>query len=684
MRNYSFDVICCLLSGKKNNLLRQFTFVGLLFLMPLCFAVVANAQPDFASFLSRSDFNAVSSNLSIIDFESVAPAKGGFGKYSVNEGLTVNRAGFRTSGGGKFGAGMILVLSGPYAVTNPMYNTGTGAVLAWGPPNQPGNAYLDVMLPSGVFAVGVDLWTGQPYISTVEVIATTRDGKTQSVTVNTQQRPNSSFAGFVSDKEITFVRFQLPKGQSWLFLDNFSYGRKAEGANLKPSTSATVQQSDNKQNVNQAETPTARPSISLENPSQKSSVVQSDAPRQQTNNPSSTSSKNGVSASAAGNIAYVRGGTEIRLIAPDGTNDHRIWTHPDAKEELGLHELAWRPDGKELAFSSGHAAVTSLYDADLYAIKPDGTGFRKLTNPPDRSEFARFPKGTVTVTVSNSGATSDIFIIYVAGADEPQQANIPPGTAKTLVFKSVADFGNHPQAIVAMWGKYRWFMPGTDVQAGRTVKAPNFNIMGGGIQLLGAYRPVWRSDGSRVSSRSGLCVISSVPVNPIAGEYIFNPLFSGENPFGSCAWDWGPTPAVANQVIYTENSGEESAIFQITEGGKHPGRKLTAYSDLQYQLLEDLHWLPDGSGFLFSNVTLERDSANIFRYDFATKRTTQVTHLEIEFTGTFSVSPDGQWIVFERAKSRDDDKAVDLWMVGVDGKNLRLVVKDGHNPAWSR
>src|ERR1041385_643002 len=102
-----------------------------------------------------------------------------------------------------------------------------------------------------------------------------------------------------------------------------------------------------------------------------------------------------------GTIAYVRDSTEIRLIDADGSNDRRVWTHPDARKELGIDSLAWRPDGQELAFSSSHAAVASLYHADIYTIRRDGSGLRKLTNPPDRSEYARYPKGTVSVTVRN-------------------------------------------------------------------------------------------------------------------------------------------------------------------------------------------------------------------------------------------------------------------------------------------
>ncbi len=388
-------------------------------------------------------------------------------------------------------------------------------------------------------------------------------------------------------------------------------------------------------------------------------------------------------------IAYIRDGMEIRVINPDGTNDRRLWTHPDAKKALGIDSLAWRPDGKELVFSSRHAAAASLYDADLYAIQPDGSGLRKLTNPPQLSEFSRFPKGNVSVTVRNaqpvyqqSQASSGVFIVYVAGAAEPQQITLPPGATKTLLFNQVADFGNTAQAVVAIWGNFRWFTPGVDVRAGTTAKAPVFSIAGDGIEYFGAYRPVWRQDGSRVSYRSGVCTLNSVPRDPKAGEYAFNPLFSGKHPLGTCVWDWGPTASTANQLLYSENNSGDSSIFRITEGGKHPGEKLTTYSNIAYQLLFDLRWLPDASGFLFSNQTLMRDSANIFRYDFATRQVTQITQLQNEFTGAFSISPDGQWIVFERSKTLDQDRAIELWVVGINGKNARLLTRNGFAPSW--
>jgi hypothetical protein len=81
------------------------------------------------------------------------------------------------------------------------------------------------------------------------------------------------------------------------------------------------------------------------------------------------------------------------------------------------HPLGWGRQPKE-----GAIALTA--DADLYGIRPDGTGYRKLTNPPDLNAYSKYPKGSVNVTVRN---------------DQP-------------------------------FYKVRWFTPGVDVRAGSTVR----------------------------------------------------------------------------------------------------------------------------------------------------------------------------------------------------------------------
>jgi len=645
------------------------TFGKFLFgLVIVCFLLVTveathGAQGGVLTFSDRQAFTSAANKLTVIDFEGSAPPSG-FINYRAPNAFSIHGLQFTLGGGGKFGPGAISLVGGWY-YAGPIYETTTGAKITWSPPNQPGNAYLEVRLPANVTAVGTDLWAVQPAVSSVEASVATTDGQTQTANISTSTRPAASFIGFTSSTPISSIRFTIPRGQTGLILDNFTFGQSTAKQQSIASTAQSPEDEDRR--------PVATSSKS------SSSTVNTERPSQLT----------GTASTRGGTIAYIRNGTEIRLIEPDGSNDRRLWTHPDASKDLGIDSLAWRPDGQELAFSSSHAAVASLYHADLYAIRPDGSGYRKLTNPPDRNEYERYKKGSVSVTVRNeqpiykqSQASSGVFLVYVAGAEEPQQITLPPGASKTLLFNNVADFGNHPQPVVAMWGKFRWFIPGVDVRAGTTVKAPAFGISGDGIELFGAFRPVWRADGSRVSYRSGVCTISSVSVNPTPGEQTYDPIFGGKNPLGTCSWDWGPTQSTANQVLYTENSSGGSNVFRITEGGTHPGEKLTQYSDVDYQLLFDLHWLPDGSGFLFSNQTLMRDSANIFRYDFKTRKVTQITRLENEFTGTFSISADGRAIVFERSKSLEDNREIDLWIVNLDGRDAHLLVRNGFAPSW--
>jgi hypothetical protein len=688
------------------------------------FAAGGAAQTGVEHIDGREAFASASRGLTVIDFGSAAPARG-FGMYRAEEGLSLGGVSFRASGGARFGPGRIYVLSAHYGAGNPMLNTGTLPVLGWAAPNRPGNASLDVTLPAGTTAVGCDLWTQQPYAGAVEVTATTEDGRAHKVVVNTLDRPSAAFVGFVSEASIVSVSFRPPRGQTGLLLDNFAYGRRAEGRAVRRSVASAPQGGAASSPPAQKGRPSATPGVkapgtdwvaaaaaaaakkseplnqppaanpppatdAAPTPTQAAAGPPVQASTSQGSTQQASTPQGSSSTPARGTIAYVRGGTEIRLVEADGSNDRRLWTHEYAKEGSAIHDLAWRPDGRELAFSSSHLNVVSLYHADIYAVGADGKGLRKITNAPDHGELARYPKGAVSVTVRNeqpvwkqSRASAGVFFVYVVGADEPQAVTLPPGSSRTLLFKSVADFGDHAQPVVAMYGQHRWFIPGVDVKAGRTITAPAFGISGDGYELFGAFRPVWRGDGSRLSYRNGLCLISTVPAQPRPGELVFDKLFAGVQPSGACAWDWGPTPALADQVIYSANSdGEGTSIHRVREGAAHPGTKLHAFSELDLQLLSDLRWLPDGSGFLYSFPDLAYEFGNIFRYDLATKRAAQLTKYEGEYARAFDVSPDGAWVVFERAGKLDDDKGVDLWVMRTDGTDARLLVRNGLAPSW--
>jgi hypothetical protein len=388
-------------------------------------------------------------------------------------------------------------------------------------------------------------------------------------------------------------------------------------------------------------------------------------------------------AHAQGTIAYIRGGAEIHLIDPSGGNDRRIWAipRPELASTMGIYGVAWRPDGKRLAFASGHEAVQSLYLSDIYTIEPDGSGLRKITNPPDASEFARFPKGTVSVTLRSGvgimAAPSTSFLVYVAGAPEPQTVALPPGSSRTLVFQNVADFGAHPQPVVAMFGKSRWFIPGVDVQAGRTVDAGTINITGKGLELFGAYGVAWRMDGAELTYGMGNCAgIFTVPAEPTPGSHQDKPVLAGNASGNVCTWDWGPTRATADKILIGGGMLDAN-VYLATAGGNSRGEKQVGGGATD--LLMQVAWLPDASGFVLSVST--GSAANLYRYSFATKTASQLTRFDGEFVRSFSISPDGQSIVFERAGSFRGGES-DLWVMPMNGKSPRLLVRNGSAPSW--
>ncbi|HET9222187.1 MAG TPA: hypothetical protein VFO07_06775 [Roseiflexaceae bacterium] len=391
-----------------------------------------------------------------------------------------------------------------------------------------------------------------------------------------------------------------------------------------------------------------------------------------------------VAAAAPGTIAYVRyqagNGTDIRLIEPDGSGDRRLLTVPDSP--IGhIPALAWRPDAAELAFSSDHSGAAAVYGKDIYAIRPDGSGLRKLTNGPVHSQLAAYPKGNVTVDVVVAAGAGPV-LVYVAGAAEPQSAL---GSTR-LTFTDVADFGpGNMQGVVGIIGSLRWYGPAIDVQAGQTAHAAGtLFVTGTGIPRR-ADRPSWRSDGKTIGFMVGeYCgEFRSLPVDPPVNA-LGQTLLAAQSPLGFlCLVDWGPTPALANQLLYNEFDQAERGIYRTTAGSAEPGELLVPYD--VFHMPTDLKWLPDGSGFVAAIAAWNEGrwaSNNLYEYTFATQQLRQLTNFDDEFAGFLSISPDGAWIAFERAPSTEAHP--DLWLMRRDGSDMQLLARKAARPAWSR
>jgi hypothetical protein len=393
----------------------------------------------------------------------------------------------------------------------------------------------------------------------------------------------------------------------------------------------------------------------------------------------------------SGTIVYTRDndttGDEIRLIEPDGSNDRRIWSvgHPDPNNIVDITDLDWSPDAGTLAFASNHEAFgavsCSLFESDIFAIWPDGTGYRRITNAPACASLASFPQGSVTVTVRNFSTRSLLFV-YIQGAPGIQSVLVSQGDSATATFPNVADFGDgFLQQAVVIAGDGRWLAPiaAADVKPGQTVHAGRIDVAGAPIVNFGAYVPSWRSDGSRL----GYVLISTgsmyrVPSNPVAGDY-GEPLLNLDpsSPPSSDVMDWGPAPTRVNQILYS--SYLNGGIYLVTESSNSVGTKLV---ETGIEGVVDLQWLPDGSGFVFTKQNFI-DRSNVYRYDFMGGGITQLTQFTNEFAIDVSVSPDGQWIVFERSTTNELTSG-DLWLMRRDGTDLHLLVHNGMRPSWSQ
>lgn len=390
-----------------------------------------------------------------------------------------------------------------------------------------------------------------------------------------------------------------------------------------------------------------------------------------------------------GTIAYVKFSThDIHVMSPDGTNDRVLWAAPHPLSlDVPLY-LDWRPDGRELAFSSGHEAACSWYESDVYAISVYGGGSRRVTNAPACAELAGLPKGAVTVNVSNW--TSTAIWVYVAGAPEIKWVS---GDGP-VTFDNVADFGpGVVQPSIGIYGLYRItsYPPYADVQPNATVPGGNIVVSQySGFKGFGAGKVSWKADGSALAygmrTSSGIEQISANP--PYGSIGVDLPVIEKASP---SLVAWGPTPATKDQYLYSSGmdvlEDNVGGIYLNTVGDASGGTQLVRVPDYSGQYIHDVEWLPDGSGFLFSLQWVPMNiCSDIFEYNFATQEITRLTPSlwdESSDGGArgLSISPDGQQIVFERAVY-PLDTSNSVWIMNRDGSNMHKLADDAGRPAW--
>jgi hypothetical protein len=201
------------------------TLRALLFLLATLVAITVVSTPvhaDTVIFTSRTTFNAAATGLTTINFEGIAPTNS---VANFSSPLTLNGATFSGSA-----AGNVSVLdSGFFA---PLFQFNSGAVLG-------GFAFVEVVLPAGITAIGTDLMTTNPTGLPFQVLLA--NGET--FMVNTPLRPDRGFFGVTTDAPILSIRFtSIPQGMGGgiPLIDNFSFGQSAVAPVPEPATMALL------------------------------------------------------------------------------------------------------------------------------------------------------------------------------------------------------------------------------------------------------------------------------------------------------------------------------------------------------------------------------------------------------------------------------------------------------------
>ena len=193
----------------------MFALRKLLFMLAAFAAVAfasAPARADTLTFSTRTAFNAAATNLTTITFEGIAAANS---VANFTSPLTLQGATFNGSNGG----GLSVSVLDP-GFFSPLFQFNSGAVLG-------GFGFIEVTLPAGITAIGVDIMSTNPDGQPFQVVLSTGE----TFLVNTPLRPERGFFGITTDVAIASIRFTtMPNpGQSAgiPLLDNFSFGQAA-------------------------------------------------------------------------------------------------------------------------------------------------------------------------------------------------------------------------------------------------------------------------------------------------------------------------------------------------------------------------------------------------------------------------------------------------------------------------
>jgi len=375
-----------------------------------------------------------------------------------------------------------------------------------------------------------------------------------------------------------------------------------------------------------------------------------------------------------GEIGFVDG-KAVKRINPNGGVAQTVWTHPS--DTPSLLSVRWNPTATELGFTSDHESYFSPLEDDLYAIRADGSGLRRITNAPSQAAIlgGGFATGSVRLTIFNNASaleTFSPFVISLRGAAQLQSFALPAyQQSAQILIENVADMGGD-QAVIFIYSSpacgvnrrdvagFVNVLPSQTVDINLTFNATN---CGG---FVGAARELtWKRDSAEIGYLLGngpFKVEASGRATP--GD----PWFGGNDLINETL-AWSPV----NDLVLYDVVGAGGGIFRRDVSGQQPGVQIVNRTILGDPVKPA--WLPDGSGFLYLFA------GNIYSADGNGQNRQQLTFFAAgEQAERVSPSPDGTFVVFERRLG----SASTLWILERGNPANMWPLTAGSKPDWSR
>ena len=413
-------------------------------------------------------------------------------------------------------------------------------------------------------------------------------------------------------------------------------------------------------------------------------------------------------------ITPSRTGTEIRAMRPDGTKTRQIFEIPDyAVGNTVIWDVNASPDGSQIAFSSNHDWDRSYNTVNVYVIDADGKNLKRPSDAPSIPELRKYKKkGKVKLNAQKLVGGGEISA-WVQGANEPVKNLLREGQVWQFTVEA-KDFGDDIPQFIRVFNHN----PGhanecsydpalrADIRPGKTIDA-------GKMPMLfphtcpKAYSPGWIDNDT-------LVVMFAEPDTTVSPHNVWTvDVDIQPNEVGARWYDTRGEVSSSSitQVFAGGAEGDEPTVVffrsqalatwiaaaPANDPANIKGGHVRLCDEMTTCKLTGLDVTPDGETTILSvyaSGTRQADYSAIFisHNDGEFK---PVLKLQGEAIGTVAISPDGQQIVFDRARRlRDTYQRVrygeriqcpcSIWRVNVDGTEMTQIAEDGRFPDWSR